>query len=128
MAHYAKVLTIDNSTKFYVEQVIVADAEFIAQQPGKWIQTSYNTKGNVHYGPDGQPDGGVPLRANYAGVGHTYDIVNDVFYGPSPFPSWVLNTTSWLWEAPVPKPDDGKMYAWDEANLQWVEIVPPVEA
>lgn len=128
MAHYAKCLNIDNTTKFYVEQVIVADADFIATQPGKWVQTSYNTKGNVHYGPDGQPDGGIALRGNYAGVGYTYDIVKDVFYAPQPFPSWVLNESTWLWEAPVPMPTDGKMYRWDEPTLSWVEIVAPVEA
>lgn len=122
MAHYAKCLNIDNSTKFYVEQVIVADADFIATQPGKWVQTSYNTRGGVHYGQDGQPDGGVALRGNYAGVGYTYDIVNDVFYAPKPFPSWVLNTSTWTWEAPTPMPTDGKVYQWDEATLSWVEV------
>lgn len=123
MAHYAKVLNVDNSTKFYVEEVIVADEEFILTQPGKWLQTSYNTKGNVHYGPDNQPDGGVALRGNYAGVGYTYDIVADVFYAPQPFPSWILNESTWTWEAPTPRPDDGKVYVWDEATLSWVEVV-----
>jgi hypothetical protein len=100
MAHYAKCLNIDNSTKFYVEQVIVAEADFISTQPGKWVQTSYNTRGNVHYGVDGQPDGGVALRGNYAGVGFTYDIINDVFYAPEPTTegNWVLNTSTWLWD------------------------------
>lgn len=125
MAHYAKCLNIDNSTKFYVEQVIVADTDFIGTQPGKWVQTSYNTKGNVHYGPDGNPDGGVALRGNYAGVGYTYDIVADVFYAPQPFPSWVLNTSTWTWEAPVAYPTDGKLYSWDEATLSWVEVTTP---
>jgi hypothetical protein len=121
MSHYAKVLTIDNSTKFYVEQVIVADADFIATQPGKWVQTSYNTKGNVHYGPDGEPNGGVALRGNYAGIGYTYDIVADVFYAPKPTTegNWVLNTSTWLWEAPVPMPEGG-LYNWDEATQSWV--------
>ena len=126
MAHYAKCLNIDNSTKFYVEQVIVADADFIATQPGLWKQTSYNTKGNVHYGADGQPDGGVALRGNYAGIGFTYDIANDVFYSQSPFPSWVLNEATWTWESPVPYPTDGKKYGWDEATISWIEV--PVEA
>lgn len=100
MAHYAKCLNVDNSTKFYVEEVIVADAEFIATQPGKWVQTSYNTRGNVHYGQDGEPDGGVALRGNYAGIAYTYDIVADVFYAPKPTEAgnWVLNTSTWLWE------------------------------
>ena len=126
MAHYAKVLNKDNSTKFYVEQVIVADEEFIATQPGTWKQTSYNTRGNVHYGQDGNPDGGIPLRGNYAGIGYTYDIENDVFYEAQPFPSWNLNTSTWLWEAPTPRPTDDKLYVWDENTLSWVEVQPVI--
>lgn len=119
MAHYAKCLNIDNSTKFYVEQVIVADEDFVSTQPGKWVQTSYNTRGNVHYGPDGQPDGGVALRGNYAGIGFTYDIEKDVFYSPQPFPSWILDESTWTWVAPVPYPTDGGVYAWNEATTSW---------
>ena len=99
MAHHAKIL--DNK----VVQVIVAEPEFfdtfVDSSPGQWLQTSYNTRGGVHYGPDGEPDGGVALRANYAGVGYTYDPQNDVFYAPQPGPEWVLNTSTWLWEAPI---------------------------
>lgn len=128
MAHYAKCLNIDNSTKFYVEQVIVADADFIATQPGKWVQTSYNTRGNVHYGPDNQPDGGVAVRGNYAGIGYTYDIVKDVFYAPQPYPSWVLNEETWTWQPPTPMPVDGKYYRWNEPTVSWVEVPTPLEA
>ena len=120
MAHYAKVLSTDNSTKFYVQEVIVADAEFISALPGLYKQTSYNTRGNVHYNADNQPDGSVALRANYAGIGYTYDIVNDVFYAPQPFHSWTLNESTWLWEAPTPMPTEGGPYVWDEATLSWV--------
>ena len=99
MSHFAKIL--DNK----VVQVIVAEPEFfdtfVDSSPGQWLQTSYNTYGGVHYGPDGQPDGGVALRGNYAGVGYTYDPTNDVFYAPQPGPEWVLNTSTWLWEAPI---------------------------
>lgn len=120
MAHFAKV---ENGT---VVQVIVADQEFIDSGVvgHGWIQTSYNTKGNVHYGPDGEPDGGVALRGNYAGLGFIYDEVNDVFYHPQPFPSWLLNTSTWTWEAPIPFPNDGKLYSWDEPTLAWTEIQP----
>lgn len=117
MSHYAKV--VDGK----VTQVIVAEASFfdtfVDTTPGQWIQTSYNTKGNVHYGPDGQPDGGVPLRGNYAGMGYTYDFENDVFYGPQPFPSWILNNNTWTWEAPVPMPEDGNVYSWNEETQTW---------
>lgn len=119
MSHFAKVL--DGK----VVQVIVAEPEFfdtfVDSSPGAWIQTSYNTRGNVHYGPDGQPDGGVALRGNYAGIGFTYDAQNDIFYPPKPFDSWILNESTWLWEAPTPYPNDGKTYLWDEATTSWIE-------
>lgn len=118
MAHFAKV---ENGK---VVQVIVAEQDVIDSGifGHGWVQTSYNTRGNVHYGQDGQPDGGVALRGNYAGIGYTYDEANDVFYAPQPFPSWTLNNQTWLWEAPVPYPNDGKLYRWDEATTSWVEV------
>jgi hypothetical protein len=106
VSHFAKV--VDG----IVEQVIVAEQDFVDTLPGQWIQTSYNTYGNQH--PENRP-----LRGNYAGIGYTYDAVNDVFISPQPFASWLL-TSSWLWEAPVPMPTDGKMYGWDEATESWV--------
>ena len=122
MAHFAK---IENNL---VTNVIVAEQEFIDTQDGTWVQTSYNTRGNVHYGQDGNADGGVALRGNYAGIGHTYDATNDVFYAPRPiFASWSLNTNSWFWEAPLTHPDNDKIYYWDEDVYQadntkgWIE-------
>ena len=120
MSHYAKVVSGT------VTQVIVAEAEFfdtfVDSSPGDWIQTSYNTRGNVHYGPDGNPDSGAALRGNYAGLGFTYDRTHDVFYAPQPFPSWTLNQSSWTWEPPVACPTDGKAYRWDETTTNWVEV------
>ena len=111
MAHFAK---IENNV---VTNVIVAEQEFIDTQSGTWVQTSYNTRGNVHYGQNGSADGGVALRGNYAGIGHTYDATNDVFYAARPYASWTLADT-WLWVAPVTYPDDDKMYTWDEDVYQ----------
>jgi hypothetical protein len=117
MSHFAKVL--DGK----VTQVIVADKSFfdtfVDETPGQWIQTSYNTRENVHYGADDKPDGGTPLRGNYAGVGYTYDAINDVFYPPQKYPSWVMNESTWAWEAPVPYPTDGKYYWWNEVTTSW---------
>ena len=125
MAHFAKV---ENGT---VVQVIVADQEFIDSGVvgHGWLQTSYNTKGNVHYGQDGQPDGGAALRGNYAGIGDIYDEVNDVFYAEKPYQSWTLNTATWTWEAPVTYPTDGSSYKWDEITLTWqaLPLQTPVE-
>jgi len=126
MSHYAKVL--DGK----VIQVIVAEPEFfetfIDTSPGTWIQTSYNTRGGVHYDPNtNTPDGGVALRGNYAGVGYIYDSKNDVFYEPRPVDrnglpcaSWTISAPTWLWKAPVSYPTDGKLYYWNEASLSWL--------
>ena len=114
MAHFAKV------QDGIVTQVIVAEPEFfdtfVDSSPGEWVQTSYNTHGGVH------ANGGTPLRKNYAGIGFTYDKVRDAFIPPKPYPSWVLNEDSCLWNSPVPYPQDGNMYNWDEATLSWVEV------
>ena len=117
MAHFAKV---ESGT---VTQVIVAEQDFIDTLPDKdkWIQTSYNTRGGKHYDPNtGLEDSGTPLRKNYAGVGYKYDQLGDAFYSESPYPSWSLNTTSYSWEPPVAKPNDGKNYKWDESSTSWV--------
>ena len=122
MSHYAK---IENGL---VTQVIVAEEDFISTgalgDPASWIQTSYNTRGGVHYGADGQPDGGEALRGNYAGIGYNYNEVSDVFYPPQPYPSWVLSPHTISWEAPVAMPNDGKQYSWNEETQSWDEVVP----
>ena len=121
MAHYAKV------KDGVVTQVIVAEAEFfdtfVDNEPGEWIQTSYNTRGGVHYNPEtNEPDDGTPLRKNYAGIGFTYDSEKDAFIPPQPFASWSLNNDTCLWEPPVAKPNDGEIYEWDEETTSWVEV------
>jgi hypothetical protein len=118
MGHFAKV--VDGK----VVQVIVAEPEFfdtfVDSSPGTWIQTSYNTRGGVHYLPNSdEPSGQPALRGNYAGIGFTYDQANDVFYAPQPYASWVLNQDTWTWESPVPYPTDDKLYVWDEATTSW---------
>ena len=78
-----------------------------------WKQTSYNTIGGVH------KLGGIPFRKNHAGIGYTYDQTLDGFIPPKPYNSWILNEETCQWEAPVVKPDDGKIYLWNEETQQW---------
>ena len=85
-------------------------------------RTSYNTRRGVHFGEDGQPDGGVAFRKNYAGIGFTYDSSRDAFIPPKPFPSWVLNEDTCQWDSPVPQPDDTRFFRWDEDTTAWVEV------
>jgi hypothetical protein len=119
MGHYAKV---ENNI---VTQVIVAQKDFIDTLPDKdqWVKTSYNTYGGVHYDPITRlPDGGIPIRKNFASPGHIYDKKLDVFYSPQPAKSWTLNPDTYLWEPPIPYPSDNafNIYYWDEDAKNWI--------
>ena len=124
MAHFAEI----DGTNTVVRVLVVGDdedhrgQEFLADDmglDGTWVQTSYNTRGNVHYGSDGEPDGGTPLHMNYAGVGYTWDGTG--FAPPQPYGSWTLDE-NYVWQPPTPMPDDGLLYEWDEDTTSWVEI------
>ena len=118
MSHFAKI-----DKDGIVQKVIVIEQDILDSgnwgDPNNWIQTSYNTRGGVHYAPNSNDaDGGVALRKNYAGIGYKYDEERDAFIAPQPFPSWTLNEDTCLWVAPIAKPDDGKLYIWNEALYQ----------
>lgn len=120
MAHFAEV---ENGI---VKRVVAAPTQewCVENLGGEWIQTSYNTFGGVHYGADGKPDEIEPLHKNYAGPGYLWDGIG--FCQPQPYPSWTLNSESYLWEPPVPRPEviegSGKDYLWDEETLSWKEV------
>jgi len=120
MSHFAKV----NENR--VVNVLVAEEEFfdtyVDDSPGYWIQCSYNTSGGVHYDNETQEpsaDQSKALRYNFPGIGSYYDQDSDAFYSPSPYNSWVLNTNTYLWEAPVAMPQDDNNYSWDEEASSW---------
>jgi hypothetical protein len=120
MSHFARV------KNGIVEEVLVIEQDAIDTglfgNPSEFVQTSYNTKGGVHYDPTtGLPsdDQTKALRKNYAGIGFTYDLVRDAFYAPQPFPSWVLDEQTCMWIAPYAPPEDG-YYDWDENTKTWV--------
>ena len=132
MSHYVKV---ENGI---VTRGIVAEAEFfdtyVDDTPGKWIKTSYNMRGGVYYDPEtNQPAEDQSViegdearqRKNYAGIGYSYDETRDAFIPPQPYPSWTLNETTCLWDAPVAYPDDGEMYQWNEETQTWDQITEP---
>ena len=110
MGHYAKI------EDGVVTQVIVADGPDWCEQNlgGEWVQTSYNTSGGVHSG------GKFPIHKNYAGIGYTFDGIG--FAAPQPYPSWTKDEATYLWNAPVAMPTDGKRYSWNEETLSWDEI------
>ena len=107
MAHFAEI-GFDNT----VIRVLVIPDEFESNGEnwcrsllgGNWKQTSYNGT----------------IRKNYAGIGFKYDVTLDAFISPKPYPSWFLNEETCRWEAPVPYPNDGQLYSWDETTKSWV--------
>ena len=123
MSHFAK---IENNIVTFVtvgrQEDDGKEQELCERTGDTYRQTSYNTRGGVHY-TDGEPsaDQSKALRKNYAGVGYTFDEERDAFIPPKPFESWLLDEDTCLWEAPVEYPTDGGMYAWDEASLSWIE-------
>jgi hypothetical protein len=111
MAHFAQI----DENNIVTQVLVVPDAQehrgqdYLANDlklGGTWIQTSYNAR----------------IRKNYAGIGFSYDSDRDAFIPPKPFESWVLNEDTCTWDAPVARPEDGKLYNWDEETTSWVVV------
>jgi hypothetical protein len=118
MAHFAEI----NSDNQVLRVIVVNNAELLDSNNveqealgrafcqnllgGTWIQTSYN--GN--------------FRKNYAGLGYSYDSQRDAFIPPQPYPSWLLDDNTCQWQPPIPYPNDGEIYTWDELSQSWQEI------
>ncbi len=119
MAHFAELDENNVVLRVIVGVDYPYDGESIYQnETGKvWKRTSYNTYGGQHQ------LGGTPFRKNYAGIGYTYDAQRDAFIPPQPFPSWVLDEETCLWQAPVARPAGDAMWAWDESTLSWYELL-----
>jgi len=124
MAHFAKIGTGNIVLRVHTIHNNEAPTEEAGQEflrrthknKDTYKQTSYNTYGGVHL------LGGTPFRKNYAGRNYTFDEARDAFIPPKPYPSWTLNETTCLWEAPVAYPDDDKSYTWNEETTSWDEI------
>jgi hypothetical protein len=118
MAHFAQ---IDENN--IVINIVVGDndhpngdegyQDLVDNLGGVWIKTSYNTHANTHI------LGGTPLRKNYAVIGGTYDQERDAFIWPKPFASWTLNEETCTWVAPVERPNDDRVYIWNEELQEW---------
>lgn len=127
MSHFAK-LDENNIVTFVTvgrQEDDGKEQELFERTGDVYRQTSYNTRGGIHYNPEtGEPseDQSKAFRKNYAGIGYTYDELLDAFIPPQPFQSWVIDLDTCLWEAPVAYPTDGEMYTWDEDSVSWVQI------
>ena len=120
MAHFAKldknnivlqVLVINNEditvNEVEDEATGIAFCQSLFGTDTQWAQTSYNNN----------------MRMRYAGIGYWFDRQNDVFIAPKPYESWTLDPISYDWVAPVPYPNDGALYVWDETSTSWSEIL-----
>jgi hypothetical protein len=126
MTHFAKL--DDNNVVVFVtvgrQEDEGKEQELFERTGDVYKQTSYNTRGGIHYNPEtGKPsaDQSKAFRKNYAGIGYTYDENLDAFIPPKPYDSWVLNEDTCLWEAPVPYPAEG-VHTWNEESGSWVAI------
>ncbi len=125
MAHFAKIGALGIVVFVTAGRDEDNELELCARTGDIYRQTSYNTRGGIHYKPnshDPSEDQSQAFRKNYAGKGFTYDQTRDAFIPPKPFPSWLLDEDTCDWDAPVPYPDDGKRYSWDEPTTSWIEI------
>lgn len=123
MAHFAEL--DDNNV---VLRVVVINNEVLTDKNGNeseqkgvdflkslygentnWVQTSYNSN----------------FRKNYAGIGSKYDAAIDAFIPPKVLQSWILNEQTYKWEPPIARPEDGKVYTWDEQTISWLEMPTP---
>jgi len=121
MAHFAQV-----NEDFIVTRVIVVNNEDCKDENGNeseavgvafckslygdntfWVKTSYN--GNIRY--------------NFASIGYKFDLGLDGFVPPKPYPSWEL-ADNCVWWPPIPMPNDGKEYIWNEETISWNEVAP----
>ena len=124
MAHFAK-LDKNNIVTFVTvgrQEDDGKEHELSERTGDTYKQTSYNTHGGVYYDPEtGLPaaDQSKAFRKNYAGIGYTYDKYRDAFIPPREFNSWTLDEFSCTWKAPIPYPEDGNLYTWNEINKQW---------
>ena len=121
MAHYAFI----DSNNVVTEVIVGRNENEVVDEISDWeayygefrgqtcLRTSYNTVGGVHL------EGGTPFRMNYASIGFTYDAERDAFIPPKPFESWSLDEETCLWVAPVARPEDEKIYIWNEEKLSW---------
>ena len=111
MAHFAKLgignkvlrVTVVSNDIATTEQAGVDFLNTLYNTRDVWKQTSYNNN----------------IRKNFAGIDYQYDQQRDAFIAPKPYPSWILNETTCIWETPTPYPDDGEMYTWNEETLTW---------
>ncbi len=104
MAHFAEIDANNIVTRVLVFDDNYTNSDCTTLLGGDWIQTSYNNN----------------IRKNYAGIGYTYDSNLDAFIAPKPFNSWVLDTDTCRWEAPIEQPEGD--YTWNEDKLIWEEI------
>jgi len=144
MAHFAKIseenevlniVTLNdndmkNSDGVEVESIGQTYLETHHDWPAHlWIQTSRNTFSNQHRSGDNSK----AFRGNYAGIGYTWDAVNNIFWLSQLYPSWVKDVTTANWKSPIGDAPDLTaeqesqntagthewIYDWNEAGQTW---------
>jgi hypothetical protein len=111
MAHYAQIDSENRVIRVFVGRDDVVEG--IADWETYYAPAGFTVKQTSYTGE---------FRFNYAGIGFAYDEARDAFVPPAPYPSWILNEDTCLWDAPIPHPADEADYAWDEETINWVPV------
>ena len=128
MSHWAEISDEAKVLRVLVGADDTSDTQdwLVNNLGGTWVRTSLTSIGGKRINPDtGEELSHDHFRFNYANIGDTFDPnagEDGAFYAPSPYPSWVLNTDSYTWEPPVPKPSEEFNWQWDEATTQWANV------
>lgn len=127
MAHFAKIDNLNTVVFVTVgnDKDSGKELELCARTGDTYRQTSYNTRNGIYYEPNSDipsPDQSKAFRKNFASIGYTYDKDRDAFIPPQPYPSWVLNEQTCNWDSPIPYPNDGSIYSWNEGTQVWDKV------
>ena len=127
MAHFAKINNLGIVVFVTVgrDEADGKELELSARTGDTYRQTSYNTRGGIHYKANSNEpseDQSKAFRKNFASNGFEYDEERDAFIPPKPYPSWTLVEATCRWDPPVAFPDDGKAYDWNEGTQAWDEV------
>jgi hypothetical protein len=115
MANFALIKNNLVIAVIVIDNEVITNNEIEVEQLGIDFIDSLNIKSIYDYDTIKQTSYNSNFRNTYAGIGFTYDSVNDVFISPKPYEDWIL--VNYKWEAPIPYPSDDKQYFWN--NNQW---------
>lgn len=120
MAHFALIKETIVVAVIIVDNNTITDNGVEVEQLGIDLINSLNIKGIYDYDTVRQTSYNSNFRNKYAGIGDTWNEINNVFISHKPFPSWILDA-NFKWKSQVAYPSSGN-YTWNETLSEWIEF------